>query len=264
MCLYPVTIENPRYKQFGIPPKNITVSCGKCSECQRARSEEWALRIMLEAKEHAENCFITLTYDNEHLPENGLLCRRDIQLFLKSLRKAVSPKKIRVFYSGEYGSQRGRPHFHLIVFGWTPPDLVPFTDNKGERFSKSAMVAKLWKRGYISVGDLTPESALYCAKYMQKYAAPDKDIRPFIGMSNRPGIAHDYVNGSLLGGVMYYRGKQKPIPRYFVKVLEQQGKDVSDIKALRHAFAVMNSRCKYTPEDEYAKRKKEKEYYKKP
>lgn len=238
MCLYPVQI-----KQNG---ERFTVKCGKCIECQRALTQEWALRIMLEAREHKQNCCLTLTYDNDHVPQDYELSRRDIQLFLKSLRKALSPVKIRIFYSGEYGEKLGRPHFHCIIFGWIPSDIYFHFTKKGNTYYKSPMCEKIWNRGFVSVGELTYETAFYCAKYLQKFAGSSKSVRPFVGMSNRPGIGFGAITPDLIkSGCFYYHGEKYVLPRYFQKVLERTA-DVSDIARLRvrrRAALTQSLRC---------------------
>jgi hypothetical protein len=40
---------------------------------------------------HENNCFLTLTYDEENVPEDGCLEPRDYKLFLKKLRKYIAP-----------------------------------------------------------------------------------------------------------------------------------------------------------------------------
>lgn len=237
MCLYPI--------QVNVNGVRETVKCGKCIECVKAQSQEWALRIMLEAKQYEHNCCLTLTYDNEHVPSDYNLSRKDIQLFLKSLRKAIAPVKIRVFYSGEYGEKRGRPHFHCIVFGWEPDDLV-YKFSKSTPYYHSVFVSKLWKRGLISVGEVTYDTAFYCAKYLQKFVASDKEVKPFIGMSNRPGIGFNAITPDLLKqGCFYYAGKKYPLPRYFQKVLERDGDydDIISLRVRRRRALIQSIRC---------------------
>ena len=83
--------------------------CGKCLSCKLDYAKEWALRITHEASLLEENCFITLTYNNEHLPEDKSVHRSEVQNFLKRLRKKIAPRKIKTFYCGEYGDQNLRP-----------------------------------------------------------------------------------------------------------------------------------------------------------
>jgi len=87
--------------------RQIILPCGGCIGCRIRKREEWATRIYCEAKMHKENYFVTLTYDDTHLPVDCGLNYRDIELFHKRLRKAVGP--FRFFVTGEYGEQNKRP-----------------------------------------------------------------------------------------------------------------------------------------------------------
>ncbi|UPW41916.1 replication initiator protein [Dipodfec virus RodF1_74] len=215
-----------------LPKQKIYVPCGECVECMRTVSNEWALRICLECQQHAENCCVTLTYDEAHKPQDSLLQPRDMQLWLKRLRKAVSPVRVRFFGSGEYGDKFWRPHYHVILFGWRPPDLVPFFVRNGRQFYKSEFVSDTWRNGHILVGDVDFHTAFYTAKYLQKAMFKDVAVPPFVRMSNRPGIgagAVDTVNFDfLVNGKIYFDGKAFNVPRYFWKLLEKADSDIID------------------------------------
>ena len=79
--------------------------CGKCLSCQIDKSKEWATRGFHESQCHSENSFITLTYDEEHLPEHGTLDKQDLKNFIKLLRYRIAPLKIKYLAAGEYGSE---------------------------------------------------------------------------------------------------------------------------------------------------------------
>lgn len=257
MCLYPVTIKDP-HADFG----TIQVSCGKCLECLQQRSNEWAHRIVDECKQHKENCFITLTYNDDFKPLDGSLRRRDLQLFIKRLRKHLDPVKIRVFYCGEYGKKALRPHYHIIVFGWKPEDLFFWQkDKSGSLLYRSPQLERLWTFGFSSVGDVSVDSAKYCAKYLQKLQKlPDGLVKPFIGMSNRPGIGFNCIDPqSLTCDRIYHNGKSIKVPRYYLKVLERDGHDLVFFKERR--FLVGNLKANLT--DLQTRRKKAKEFVKK-
>ena len=73
---------------------------------------------MIEAGQHTDNAFVTLTYADDQLPDGNSLCPEDVTKFLKRLRKRIDPVKIRYFLCGEYGEgSTSRPHYHLILFG---------------------------------------------------------------------------------------------------------------------------------------------------
>lgn len=50
----------------GTPVKVIHIPCGQCIGCRLDRSRDWAIRCVCEADMYRKNCFVTLTYDEEH------------------------------------------------------------------------------------------------------------------------------------------------------------------------------------------------------
>lgn len=272
MCLYPKEFfVNDKSRLLytdteGKPvymTKKVTVACGKCYECLRERSDEWSFRIMDEASVWQDNCFITLTYNNENLPQNGSLVKADLQKFIKRLRRFVEPTKIRFFACGEYGSKGLRPHYHIIVFNWVPPDMKFFkVDSSGVDLFRSAIVENLWPFGFSSVGIVTLTSAKYCSKYMQKLnTVREGCIPPFILMSNRPGIGYWKINPADLADDKIYRdGKFIHLPRYYLKVLEREGHDLTGFIERRCKLGKMRE----NPELLLQRRKKAKAFLKNP
>lgn len=229
MCVFPIYKnfiydENGKMKidwsssgvRFGNNPCVVRLRCGKCSECMRQRASEWALRIMQESSLYTDNCMITLTYRDT----DGELVKSDIQKFVKRLRKKLAPKQIRVFYCGEYGAKGGRPHFHIILFNYKPQDLVFFFSEDGHNVYKSYFLEQTWGLGYVSVVDLTFHTAFYCSLYMQKYNnVANKVQKPFLGMSNRPGIGFEFAKKvDYTSDTIYFNGKSYKVPRYYDKL----------------------------------------------
>lgn len=213
------------FKPRFVPSLGFAVRCGKCFECRVERSREWSFRLALEAKQHSHCCMVTLTYNAANLPLNGSVSRETVQSFMKRLRKAISPVRVRFFAAGEYGEKRNRPHYHIILFGYDFPDRYFFkTDNKGTPLYRSPQLEKIWTYGFSSVVvGLTPEVCKYVAVYLQKPPSSNKHA-PFVQMSNRPGIGYAAVRPEfMIDDRVYFEGKSIPIPRYFLKVLEQQG-----------------------------------------
>nr|UQB76407.1 replication associated protein [Flumine microvirus 17] len=138
------------------------------------KSRQWAMRCMDEASLYSENCFVTLTYDEKHLPSNRSLSKREFQLFLKRLRKflgrdRLDSEPLRYFGCGEYGPENGRPHYHILLFNVSFPDRVYLkTTASGEKIFRSPSLEKVWKFGFSSVGDVTFKSAAYVARYNLK------------------------------------------------------------------------------------------------
>lgn len=194
----------------------IWIPCQKCLACRVSKSNDWATRCFLEAKQWKNNCFVTLSYNNEHLPYYGSLNHRDIQLFFKKLRKhhkgiePIMTKKgieypIKYFMCGEYGDKTLRAHYHCAIFNWVPNDLVVKKLNKIQQpLFTSETLSKLWGNGFIIVGQLTMESAAYIARYTQKkiYNKHDKIIKDmgrhqeYVTASRRPGIGLNIVKNT--------------------------------------------------------------------
>ena len=177
--------------------ENITmIPCGKCAGCQIDKANDWATRAILEAKEHKNNAFITLTYANDKLPKNRSLCKTDLQKFFKRFRK--KGYKIRYFACGEYGPRTLRPHYHAIIYNWWPQDAKTHTKNITEdTLFTSKELEKIWGKGFCIVGRVTYETAAYVARYVYKKAfGQNKDWNTkhgrqaeFILTSRRPALA---------------------------------------------------------------------------
>ena len=93
----------------------LQVPCGKCLICLSNRRQDWSVRILNEYKYSIGSRFITLTYSDKHLPEDGQLNKSDLQKYFKRLRKTLD-KRVRYYAVGEYGTKRGRPHYHILLF----------------------------------------------------------------------------------------------------------------------------------------------------
>ena len=213
----------------------IEIPCGKCLQCKLDYSRRWADRCMLESQYHDKNAFITLTYDDKFIPhdegvdpvtgqirEFNSLRKSDVQNFFKSLRNLLNeiPKEkrcgkyakrryyhdgdseftaIRFMACGEYGPKTSRPHYHAIIFGWSPPDddIVPIGKNDlNQIYYGSETLAKAWNKGFHMVSEFTYETAAYVSRYVTKKMFPLQkefyekcNIEPeFLLMSRRPGI----------------------------------------------------------------------------
>lgn len=205
----------------------VTVPCNKCIGCYLDYSNEWILRCKMELELCEKATFITLTYDNEHLPEKSNLCRKDVQDFLKRLRRRIEPLKIRYFGCGEYGSKGNRPHYHLIIFGFQFDDLIFLKRTKrGENIYRSPMLEKIWTFGFSSVGYVDESSIKYCTKYLQKFAFNfDKfEVRPFTMCSTRIPLGYNALTYEQIeSDAIWYHGHKKKLPRSFLKRIENNG-----------------------------------------
>lgn len=194
----------------------LQLPCGQCIECRLERSRVWAMRCMHEASLHEENCFITLTFNDDFVDPIMSLRKSHFQKFMKRLRKNLSAavgqaKRVRFFHAGEYGEEFSRPHHHAILFGFDFPDKVLKRQREGFNYYESALLSKLWSDpktgesyGFHEISDVTFESCAYVARYCTKkingpmaedhYAVVDeqgnvyKREAEFSTMSRRPGI----------------------------------------------------------------------------
>ena len=152
----------------------LMLPCGKCSGCVLARRKMWSLRCYAESLYHQENCFITLTYDDEHRPEKA--SKSDFQWFIKQLRNHGI--ECRYFGCGEYGGLTGKFHMHIILFGYFPKDVKYFSKSKsGFAQFTSKFLSSIWNKGFLTVSEFTPETAAYTAGYVdKKYKVDDSFI----------------------------------------------------------------------------------------
>jgi hypothetical protein len=154
--------------------RSLELPCGQCVGCRLERSRQWAIRCMHEASLYKDNCFITLTYDEEHLPEDYSLHYDDFQRFMKRLRKRFQGKTIRFYMAGEYGENFGRPHFHACIFNLDFEDKYLWQKTEsGSKIYRSKTLEELWPFGYSSIGEVNFQSAAYVARYIMKKVTGD-------------------------------------------------------------------------------------------
>lgn len=228
--------------------QRLNIPCGQCAECRLGRRRDWAFRCMAEASLYEENCFITLTYSPEKLPKNGSLDVREFQLFMKRLRKLIAPRKVRFFHCGEYGSKRGRPHYHALLFGYNFPDRK-VCGKSGENNLYSSQIADgLWDNGFVVIGDLTFDSASYVAKYCTKklngylgHAMSDGRSPEYATMSRRPGIGRAWFerfkSDVYPSDEVIVKGKSFRPPRYFDNLLSESERASLKMRRINKMFA---------------------------
>ncbi len=225
----------------GYADMEVVVPCGRCVGCRLERSRQWAVRCMHELKFHQDSMFLTLTYAPEHLPDDGGLHVEHFQNFMKRLRKHTK-FKIRFLHCGEYGGDRGRPHYHAIIFGFDFPDKQLYKVTRtGETLYISETLNKLWGLGYCVIGAVTFESCAYVARYVLKKQTGDKALehyvdpstavvrRPeYVTMSRRPGLGakwfDKYRDEVLTHRSVLVNGHECSVPRYYEKRLEKENK----------------------------------------
>lgn len=242
----------------------VPFGCGQCLPCRVNRSRQWKWRQFLESLLHEHNCFVTLTYDEDHLPRDSQLEPRALQLFLKSLRKAIAPQRVRFFAVGEYGEQSLRPHYHLSLFGlsefsvYSGGSLV-VRDRAGHIVGGA--IYNSWKKGHVHVAEFNAHTASYISGYIIKKLKDRKDgishrVPEFARQSNRPGIgagamaviaktlletAHGWEKGDIPSSLSV-AGRSIPLGRYLLRRLRHEvGFTEGYIKDLRDEVTMAKS-----------------------
>lgn len=263
-CIHPIRLKVNRYdvKKGTIPVINneksqyMTIPCGKCIMCRIQKSNEWALRINHEADYYKEKIiFTTLTYNEENVPENYSLDKTDLQKFFKRLRKnyetmckknKTKGEKLKYLACGEYGSRRGRPHYHAVILGLN-------YENKEEL----ALIKKSWTLGYTL--DERPRNQEATATYVAKYTTKidngrlyyDKKIAkkvskrepPFRLSSNGLGKRYCIKEKENLIANLYIRVGEykKSIPRIYIRWLYKISEKAKDIQErIKNATLIKN------------------------
>lgn len=228
----PLLTFNPLDAMNSTSPMEIP--CNNCMGCKLEKARQWSIRMMHEARYHSENCFLTITYNDENVPQDYGLHLRHLQLFIKRFRKSLTPtgklgkgpnqhvrawrvhntRKIRFFACGEYGDLNGRPHYHAIIFGYDPPDKILHSRSpSGELIYVTARLTALWGLGYVATQDVSHKSCSYVARYVTKKIKTGNDfgasrylrlspvdgalhsVRPeFAVMSRRPGLGKKFAD----------------------------------------------------------------------
>lgn len=219
------------------------VPCGQCIACRLNKAREWATRIMHESKMYNENCFLTLTYDQQHAPWvndfRTTVLKSDMQTFMKDLRSHIAPVKVKFYGVGEYGEKKGRAHYHICLMGWIPKDLVLWKKTKAGNLYTSVELDKVWKNGRVIVGNLDFDSAGYVARYCTKlltgkaaeYYERENIVPEFALMSRRPGIGKAWLDkyGKEIKSFhnVVFKGKKYKVPRYYKdKVYDEMDRDI--------------------------------------
>lgn len=209
------------------------VPCGHCIGCRKEHARQWAVRCTHEASMHLDNCFLTLTYRPEDLPQgqqcedckkqtkktkvyenckgkHGIdtICKRDLVNFIKKLRDKLDYKKIKYFACGEYGDNGDRPHYHILLFGHDFPDKQAwkYEDDGTIRYFISEELEKLWGKGFCIIAPVTFETAQYVAGYVIK-----KQGKKFLASKQRFVQAVDYSTGEIITHALKYYQRYNPI-----------------------------------------------------
>lgn len=235
------------------------IPCGHCAGCKLTSRSSWANRMEMELPYHENAWFLTLTYDDEHVPwsynnglginkwtgevevENLTLNYDDLEGFWKRLRRYIqyhekSDKKIVYYAAGEYGGTTHRPHYHAIVYDLPieKDELKEYKRKKGAVYYNCKWIEKVWGLGFVVLSPATWNSMSYTAGYTTKkiYGKEGKEFYKELGilpednrMSLKPGIGARYYYDHAeeiysKDQIQLKNGKICKPPRYFDKLFD--------------------------------------------
>lgn len=222
----PLKVQDPESKIF----YDMSVPCGKCYICLERRRMNWVFRNLAEFDKCYTCYFVTLTYSDENIPhkrvypgeytmpvefdsESLLILRdkvyideefdiptyslRDMQLFLKRLRKYSCCQDIRYFWVSEYGGETFRPHYHMILYNFP-----------GNQEDLRLALDKTWQKGFYYIGQGNEQTICYTCKYILGAAElPSFFDKPIMRCSRNPAIGKCYLTPAI---VDYYRKRLQP------------------------------------------------------
>lgn len=165
--------------------ENMNLPCGKCLPCRKRRTSGWSFRLRNEDRHSLSSYFLTLTYNTDHVPitPNGYMTYSlsHFQTFVKKLRqyelrKQANQATLKYYAVTEYGTEKYRPHFHVILFNATLASLIGSV-NANHVAAKRIMLdgkhefhSPLWPYGHITIGQVSAASIGYVLEYISKQA----------------------------------------------------------------------------------------------
>lgn len=195
VCFSPFFTTSDNGRLVGFP-------CGKCPVCLQKRANEWSLRISLEARDYEHLAFVTLTYSPDKLYSYELIPSH-LSSFMKRLRTYAErlgfDGKVRFYGVGEYGEKRGRPHFHVVIFGLPP------------RFWKA--IKEAWRGSIVDIQ--IPRSSDAVASYVAGYVVKKLYTESKIVMRMSQGLGRSFVDKlEHFTQIIVQSGKVRYIGRY--------------------------------------------------
>lgn len=223
------------YVDSGKPDLPILVDCGKCIPCLTHKRQEWVIRLEQEFKHSTGALFVTLTYDQKHMPSDYALSKKHVQDYMKRLRKRDGTNKIRYYLTGEYGSKSGRPHYHVLLFNTTEEHARnAWTDSRGKSI------------GIIHFGKITMASIAYCTKYLvQPELKIEGKQKPFALMSRGYGIGAHYLTDEMVAwhkeddrNYIVSDKKKIRLPRFYKSKIWYHEKDKEQVSSKSKKFSI--------------------------
>lgn len=191
-----------------VTPSNLDthglVSCRNCWRCKKNRINDLVGRSIAESHTCKETIALTLTYAGD-VPEAAVLTYPDFQNLMKRLRFAGY--NVRYIVAGEYGSKKGRAHWHAILFFQDRAPVIRqpcgnkicqrqgCQDQCGRKPDELVMETRSnwshWGKGYVFPQKPDYGGFAYVLKYIHKDLEAEVSTG-HLAMSKKPPLGHDY------------------------------------------------------------------------
>lgn len=227
-------------KKYAYRDQPIVIRCNRCMPCRIHQTQSWAIRCVHEKHFYDDAIFVSLTYDDDHLPFGGTLIKDELSKFIRRLRD--QGHKLRFYGAGEYGDLTKRPHYHALLFNYRPDDAKLHSDQNDIKNYVSETLNKIWGKGFAQFSDITYASAAYCSGYTRKkiygdmaeshYQTVDPEtgeiytrIPEFSAQSTKPGIGERWFirfhKDLFPRDYCVINGKKLPVPSYYDRLCEK-------------------------------------------
>ena len=189
--------------------------CGQCLNCRINDTRSWFVRSYFERKysDRDYHYFLTLTYNDEELPDDKLCKKNHLKSFLNNLNTSFN-LRLRYFATSDYGSINMRPHYHALLFS-----SKKITHKK---------IEQIWKKGFVKIKPITIENMKYVLRYTVKKTPFDGSLDGWFRLISlhwgEKFIEHYHGQEYIL-----IDGKKYGIPDYYKEKLgiKEQGLDSS-------------------------------------
>lgn len=188
----------------------IMLPCGHCKGCLIDRKNQKSKRIIQEASNHLFLYFVTLTYSDSNYKFSDEACKRDLQLFLKRLRKRLKDEKIRYYAVKEQGSKTKRNHFHLLIFFDNE-----INDLYNDEVKYSSLISKSWNLGFAYTEKIyCDEEISRIVNYVSNYVLKKMDNTRLIDFYSKGiGLQEDTIDYLETHHKFYKNGKVYNVDR---------------------------------------------------
>lgn len=221
---------------------------------------------------HKQSACATFTYADEKLPAHGSLCKAQLSAAMKRLRYYVAKRgggRFSFDACGEYSPDVMRPHYHVALFGWWPPDArYSHKSRAGGDEYRSAELERVWPFGRVTFQAWNFSAASYCAGHQAWKLTGDVErerllVRDGSGVvigerepefhntSRRPGIGRRFVERygeqALTLDHTVIDGRKVPVPGYYARIGAELFPEVTEAHVARRLERAKALEAERTP-----------------